>query len=125
MMGEVQLKEAKGEQTTIDRCYNNQRYTLAQEEAGTKDNTTKINLYNKSTIKLVLCQLRYLRPIKYQGRDLHSLADLQQMSIRIPEETANLSTPIDRRSQKNSPARLERLISSQAVRHANSQLVSN
>lgn len=46
------------EKITIDSEYNNPRYALPhEEETGKDDSTLGINLFKKSTIELVLCQL--------------------------------------------------------------------
>src|SRR5437667_3256889 len=47
------------------------------------------------------------------------------MAIRVPEEAADLSTPVNRRRQEDGPTCLERLIGSAAVRHPNRQLMTD
>src|SRR6266487_5630303 len=47
------------------------------------------------------------------------------MAIRIPEEAADFSTPVNRRRQEDGPTRLERLIGGVAVRHPNRQLMTD
>jgi len=64
MLGEIESKGAKGEQATIDRWYNKQRYASRKKKAQVRRTTLlRINLYSNSTIKLILCQLRFRTPL--------------------------------------------------------------
>jgi hypothetical protein len=56
---------------------------------------------------------------------LCNLADLQEVAVRIAEEAADLSTPIDRRRQEDGTPRPERLIGGVAVRHTQCQLMTH
>jgi hypothetical protein len=61
----------------------------------------------KTPSALVLLLIRERREEK---SDLRDLADLEEVAVRIAEEAADLSTPVDRRRQEDSTTRLERLI---------------
>ncbi len=49
------------------------------------------------------------------GRSLRDLADLEEVAVRVPEEAADLSAPVDRRCQEDGTTGRERLVGGAAV----------